>query len=338
MAIEAWSDTARSILEAIDVPAVYREMGLEFKDKASAKGWLTVVNNLSAAVCIEGEAKGRYRDLGGAGESMSLFDYAVAHGGYGDWREARKAFAALAGVKLPKGSEPKRPIDYLDFQPWRPEIGYVYCQQKDPLIATRSLIECGAQYATYPNFIRSELRQSVIALPGYGSGGVDLDPVGWILLAANGQMIEKWEGKDSPPTPVKTLAVKESKPCLLNKFAISRLAGAEVVWKVEGITDMLALQSCIPAALKDKHVVLTNGFGAVESVRDEWVRMLAGKRVLVIGDADTPGQTGAMKWLAALHGKCDVRNVRLPFKVKDSHGEDVRDALTAFSGGKISVA
>jgi hypothetical protein len=52
------------------------------------------------------------------------------------------------------------------------------------------------------------------------------------------------------------------------------------------------------------------------------------KRVLVVGDANRPGQQGAEKFGVAVAEKAsDVRLVSLPFEITDSHGKDLRDFL-----------
>jgi len=57
-------------------------------------------------------------------------------------------------------------------------------------------------------------------------------------------------------------------------------------------------------------------------------RMLAGLPVAVIHDCDDAGEAGREKWGMALTGVAsERRQVRLPWPVKRSHGEDIRDYL-----------
>src|SRR5437879_1977828 len=86
--------------------------------KPTAKGWLPCHaidredHSASAAIFVgEGKARGRYRDMGGSGLSLSFWEFAGKFGGYGDWREARRHFAHKVGTSLPVGAEPKRPAD-----------------------------------------------------------------------------------------------------------------------------------------------------------------------------------------------------------------------------------
>lgn len=336
-----WTEIARRILDALDIEVTYRQMNCRVKDGASAteKGWLACYasgredEHASAAINVgDGPARGRYRDMGGKGDSLSLWEYGARYGGYDDWKACRKALAAQAGVKLPTGAEPKKPGDALDFIAWSTSTVGDWCEAKGGNRGDRGFLkpeavrECGGRLAMWPVNAPAHLRQSVIAFPIFGAGGVDEGPVGWVVVEDRGGHVEKFEGKDKRSIKAKSLTVGGSGQGLLNQWAVARLEQAEVVWKVEGITDMVALHSWIPDRLKEKHVVITNGGGATESVRECWVRALTGKKVFVVGDADIPGQVGSAKWVHALAYKAaSVVNVTLPYAVADNHGRDVRD-------------
>src|SRR5262249_3911185 len=152
-------------------------------------------------------------------------------------------------------------------------------------------------------------------------------PSAWVILSQDGNPLpplREGEGRK------KILTTPGSHGGLMNAFALERISTAEVIWKVEGVTDMLALQSSIPHELRDLHIVLTNSGGCSESPKDAWAELLKGKRICVSHDADRPGQTGAAKWVRSLAGVASkVVNVQLPYDVAPNHGKDLRDYFNA---------
>src|ERR1019366_4167548 len=90
---------------------------------------------------------------------------------------------------------------------------------------------------------------------------------------------------------------------------------------------MLALHTKLQeAGLLGKYLVISNSQGTLEGVKTEWIVALTGKKVIIVHDADRPGQIGANRWVHALAGKAsEVRNVQLPYEVVESHGKDLRD-------------
>ena len=93
----------KQILAALDIRAEYAALGVRVNGQVpSADGWLPCHaigredRNPSAAINLQ---TGRYRDHGGEGDSLSLFDFAAKHGGFSDWRSARDHFAEKAGKK-----------------------------------------------------------------------------------------------------------------------------------------------------------------------------------------------------------------------------------------------
>ena len=106
---------------------------------------------------------------------------------------------------------------------------------------------------------------------------------------------------------------------------------AEIVLDVEGVTDLLAAAS---AGLPAGWVAVTNTSGAKArgKLPREWAR---GKRVIIAGDADEPGQDGQQRAAAAYHqaGAAEVLLGRLPYPVEPDHGKDLRDWL--LDGGKL---
>lgn len=112
-----------------------------------------------------------------------------------------------------------------------------------------------------------------------------------------------------------------------------------MIWKTEGPTDLLALLSVMPDA-----TAFTTANGAKEIPSDWILKECEGETVFVVHDADKPGQEGAT-WVGEPDGRqrpgwCpdlakyakEVRNVRLPFEVEPTNGQDLRDLL-ANQGG-----
>jgi hypothetical protein len=57
-------------------------------------------------------------------------------------------------------------------------------------------------------------------------------------------------------------------------------------------------------------------------------KLLTGKTVYVVGDADKAGELGALKWCTTLVGKAAlVKKITLPYEVVEKHGKDLRDWL-----------
>lgn len=104
-----------------------------------------------------------------------------------------------------------------------------------------------------------------------------------------------------------------------------RFDAADVVWKVEGLTDGLALLPILPP----HHAIITSTNGAAWSPgRDSMppIGVLAGKRVVAAGDADLPGQTGAESFAAdVMSVAAAVYLCRLPFPLEQTSGADFRD-------------
>jgi putative DNA primase/helicase len=188
-----------------------------------------------------------------------------------------------------------------------------------PPVGREAVDMAGGRAAMWPK--KAPLRQLVLAFPAYDADG---KVSRYCLIQPNGRQLSKYEGPNHAPSTGKVFTVGP-RPGFLNRFALDRLAAAEIVWKVEGVTDLLALQTAIPEGLQETHLVITNSGGCSESP-DGYVSRLAGKVVHVVGDCDTPGQKGAARWCNALAGKAaEVRNVVLPFEVETKHGKDLRD-------------
>ena len=100
---------------------------------------------------------------------------------------------------------------------------------------------------------------------------------------------------------------------------------AETILDVEGVTDLLAVVS---AGLPPGWVAVTNTAGAKArgNLPRPWAK---GKRAIVAGDADEPGEEGKHRSAAAYHkaGAREVLYAQLPYAIEKDHGRDIRDWL-----------
>jgi hypothetical protein len=347
--LHQWRDAEQAVLAALDIAAEYKSMGVVFtKDTPTSKGWLPCHaldrkdNTASAAVFVgSGSARGRWRDLGGEGLSCSMWEFAARFGGFRDWKEARKHYAKRAGIQLPGGAEPKRPIDQVELldTPARDIVLANWAELKGGF-DLQTVREVGGRYARYPRKAKAEASQYVVAVPGYQPPGLtDSDPVAWVVANSTGGPVILYNGSGKEPTKSKTLSVGGSVGSLMGEYALRALlaerdgveghTAVEIVWKCEGLSDLLTMHHALRVAgLLGRHVVLSNTQGCLESVKPEWVELLRGKVVYVVQDCDRPGQIGATRWCQSLAGKAaEVKNVTLPYEILEAHGADLRDYL-----------
>jgi len=91
------------------------------------------------------------------------------------------------------------------------------------------------------------------------------------------------------------------------------------------LTDLLAVTS---VGLPDGWAAVTNTAGAKSrgALSRPWA---AGKKVIVAGDADEPGENGKRRSAAAYHqaGASEVLDAQLPYPIEKDHGRDIRDWL-----------
>ncbi len=327
-----WEAYSRQILDGLDIRAEYIALGVNVSTAghASTSGWLPAHaygredRTPSASINVgDGPGRGRYKDFGGGGESLGLFDFAGQHGPYADWKEARRHYAKVAGVKLPKGCKPaKAPDESIAWRGMKPALVELWAQKKEGITAAAAHL-AGVRLGMWPE---PSSKYPIVAFPAYGPNLLDADPCAWVIMARNGRPLPLFKGKNIPPEPRKILTAGGGKAGWIGRHALEHLEEAEVIWKVEGVTTLLALQGIIPEDKRDKHLVLTNSGGAMELPRPEMIECLVGKRVYVVGDADEPGAEGATRWAKALGGVAiEVRNVLSPYEIVEDHGKDLRD-------------
>jgi hypothetical protein len=229
---------------------------------------------------------------------------------------------ALPAKKKAAGTAKSKndPAKDLEFVEWSSQL-VEFLISKRLGITEESLLLAGARMAKYRR------STTVVALPIFGQS-LDLEnPVGWALLNATGGMLPVF-GPDGKQTDQKKIKIAYgSKPGFIGRHGVERLRTASRIWKVEGVTDLLALLAVIPASQRDSDVVVTNSNGAMQC--EPWMAgLLATAPSCVVGDCDAPGQAGASLWVQQIAGQGgSTRNVLLPYEVSETHGKDLRDWL-----------
>ncbi len=333
MNVEKWKEATRQILVAMDVRSEYTAMGLRVSSsKPRTTGWLPCHaidredRTPSAEINVgDGPARGRYRDFGGDGTSYSFFDFAVAHGPFVDWKQSRNHFAKQTGVKLPRGDEDARAVDKLELYDLTPVGKMMWCRRKQG-VSPRAISQVGGRGARWPRGLAPQIQQFLLTIPMFGSALLETDPVAYHSAPLYGRQIRKWRGKDNEPDLIRTMTL--GSPGLMNVWALRHLGEAEVVWLVEGLSDMLALQTALEE--RTDHVVVSCG-GASYSLAEELCPHFQGKDIRICYDNDEAGRNGAKVQVGRLVDVAgEIRNISLPKGVKDlrdhlNSGKDYAD-------------
>jgi P4 family phage/plasmid primase-like protien len=220
----------------------------------------------------------------------------------------------------------------LQFAPaLNPMLVVHFCKAKPP-ITIDALQCCHARQAYYQN------ERKVLAIPVWGQQLKNAEPVGFALYSATGGTLPR-KAKDKETGKwniIEQLKVKLTNKCDAGWLGpVEKIASATHIWKVEGVTDLLAWWSM--ANIPEGHVAITNAFGAGEQPKPWMIEMLAGKTVYTLHDADEPGRNGAMghtddaddfhpgwgNWIASK--ALSSRVPELPYPIKKNHGKDLRD-------------
>ena len=351
-----WKEFKHEILRALDIKQEFLALGVEFtRETPDSKGWLQcrafgrVDRNPSASVNVgDCELRGRYKEFVGDGRSLSLYDFAIECGKFSTFSEALRYYAERSGKSIPRGRPPETPEAQLVFKDYNKDLVMNWCRIKTP-IHPQAVQLSGGKIATFDT--RSSFGvHNVVAFPFFGPGLADADPTGWAVYAINGQALPLPQGKGVEPKMLKVLTMRGSVGGFVGRFGLSILEEADIVWKVEGITDMLALQSAILRYTEEctlcsgsgcsqchggktypyvhKHAVITTSGGAAEFPSEKYTKPLVGKRVFVIHDQDETGEIGTRKWFTELAKVAvECRALKLPFPFVESHGSDIRDYL-----------
>jgi hypothetical protein len=343
------------ILSQLDIAGEYAALGVRTSGNPRASGMVACYahgredRKPSAWINIK---TGYYGDSGGKDAeaySCSLWDFAVRVGRFADWQEARKAYAQKAGVKIGrvkgagKGDWRER-LELLEWdRPGRDAIAQGWCIRK-PGATLAAIKAAGGRLGMYPCYRDKKTKElkrtmhasAVVAFPCYGKWLLDGDPAAWVVYKTSGQPFDVTP-RDHPGERIyaKNVSVGPTSGTLCGLSSLMVLCDPErrekitLVWKVEGIPDLLTVWSVIPEGERDQVAVITQAGGATADVWPHQSEILAGLRVAVIGDADEAGRVGAEKWLRALHGVAgSVWDANLPFEILPKGGQDVRDFLT----------
>ena len=334
-----WQSLNQKILAGLDLQVEAEALNLQFSDQEpKTDGWIECYPNKSAALNV---VSGRYRDLGGNGENLSFWDLCVHLKRFARWQDARDFYAAKSGVAIDTSGKALRdPAEHLAFMPWNPGLVALWCRHK-PGVMPEAVQAAGGRLARYRD------QYTVIALPIFGPGFTAADPVGWVLWNTTGKELPIFHGKDkktgkaSKPTWEKMKTTGNSEGGLIGQHAIDRLVSPsadparQIIWKVEGPTDLLALWSIIPLEKRENHLVITNSGGAQQAPLGWMASVFAGRIVVVVPDSDMPGQVGAAKWAtwaAKVAGEVRMVNKgnlgeigQFGFEIAKNHGKDLRD-------------
>lgn len=252
-----------------------------------------------------------------------------------DFKEVLTATANYLGIK-PKAEKQKiDPTEHLEFLPWNSVLVSIWCAKKKP-IKPDAIKAIGGRLAKYRN------QYTVIAIPVWGPSLDEMPAVGWVLYRADGKDLPKWKKGFKTPEWRKVKLTHGSVAGIIaagNPFKES----SDAIWKTEGPTDLLSLLSVEP-----ERPAFTTANGAKETPQDWIVRECKDRDVVVVHDADKPGQEGAT-WLTNEQGQksragwcpalateaADVRNLTLPFPVEPTNGPDLRDFFAG--GGSIET-
>lgn len=246
-----------------------------------------------------------------------------------DFKTSLELVAKHLGVSPEKRKKKVDPAEHLEFLPWNPTLVGLWCLKKKP-IKPAAIEAIGARVARYRD------QYTVIAIPVWGSSLTDADPVGWVLYRADGGELPKWKSGSKDPEWVKVKLTHGSQAGIIGDTK-AIVSSQSVLWKTEGPTDLLGLLSVAP-----DQPAFTTANGAKEKPLDWIIKLCEGRKVIVIHDADKPGQEGAT-WVPGRDGQrrpgwcpriatvaTKVVNLTLPFTVEPTNGPDLRDF---FNGG-----
>lgn len=182
-----------------------------------------------------------------------------------------------------------------------------YAASKPP-ITVDGIRKCGGQVVNW-------FSQFCVRFDGRANIG-DEQPAAVVLLRA--------DGKPFPATGQLQERKSHSLAGSVNSWITSGdVEAADVVLDVEGIPDLLAVASMLPPGWVA--VTNTGGAGTRGKLSRKWAK---DKRVIVVGDADQPGQEGLRRAILA-YSKAGaiVEAAELPYPIEETHGRDLRDWL-----------
>jgi len=325
---EKWQKYTEDLIDAIDIEAECKEWGLEFTGTVSSQGFAEcravdrADRKPSAAVNLQ---TGYYKDLG-PGASMPFFRFAVEYGPYSNFFDAQRQLAKKYKVKAPVSTAGRSFWSTIREKKWVPVSTSGLCKEVGVTPETLQLV--GGSLAL------NTLDQVVVVFPVYDMiGPFERPQSGIVMMNSAGGKVRKYSGPGAPIDLLRTHSMGTSG--IMNRHAMTHWADAQTIYKVEGVSDMLRLQEMIPEKFRNKHLVVTNSAGC-DAAQDahRFPDLARGKTVVIIHDADEPGQFGsgtdktggATRWFNALNGRAGaVINFQLYDTLETKKGKDLRD-------------
>ncbi|WP_232106753.1 DUF3987 domain-containing protein [Gimesia chilikensis] len=184
-----------------------------------------------------------------------------------------------------------------------------------PPITGAAVAKSGALLCLWPKRAPQGKQIECIAFPAYRDGS---EPAGIILYRSNGENFPEIE---NGPGERKTHLLKGSQ----DGWVISGdLDAAETIIKVEGVPDWLVLAPHVP----DGYAVVTNTHGAGSAAKNCPLDPFNGKRVIIIGDADESGVSGANGLAREVSPYALEVKVIIPDgEIAERGGKDLRDVM-----------
>lgn len=309
----SYLEVEQSILSKLNLCSEYADLGVPLTNPDSS-GWARRIDYDSQVVNMHSGVFFEHKDQ----EGVNFFTFAAEHGSFSSRKDAVAYYAKKVGVELPSR---KNPISALEpvADPNNEKLKS-WCRRKgiDPQIAIRE----GAFVCTRTE--QHNVKAEVLAIPVYNDTDRD-KPCGYVtsLIGAD---------KTNPKLTA------GSEKGIIGKHAYDRVTMArgnpipQIAIKCEGLTDFLRLASEIPEQVRNSVFAFTNAHGCGENP-PSWITLsLSASTILVVGDADAPGQRGASKWAYAFSqvrdGEKEVHNLSLPYDTQEKSGKDVCDFFT----------
>ena len=338
---EKWEKFNELLIDAIDIEAECKEWGLEFTGNVSSQNFAECSapdredRHASAAVNLQ---TGYYKDLG-PGASMPFFRFAVEYGPYSSFFDAQKTLARKYKVRMPTSMAGKSFWSRFRPSQWSDLSVLGFCNELKVTPSTLQLVGCSLGLTT--------LDQSAVIFPVYHMlSPFERPQCGIVLMNSAGGKIRKYAGRGGVTEELRNYSMGSSG--VINRHALHQWQNAVMIYKVEGISDMLRLQHEIEiyndGEFLNKHLVVTNSAGC-DAAQDahRFGDLARGKVVAIIHDHDEPGQFGsgvdkqggAVRWFNSLQDRAQsVGNICLyseePLGLKK--GRDLRDWFDSGNG------
>ena len=326
------SNLKEQLMRRIDYLSAYKDIGLRFDTETpNSGGWCQCFaidrdeQKPSAAVNLQ---NGFYTDLG-SGQRLDFFQMMQMYGGFASFWETLKSFAEKYSIEVPKGRPTHSPEADVTFQRWS-SIGDRWCAMKSTSAEAVHLF--GGSLCRYKS------AYYCVGFKVFSDPMATDDPAGYVVAQTDGHPIPVYNRNGEITGECKIKTVSGTASGLLGEHALSvirtaresgDLSGIKAVFKVEGVTDALALQARIPVDLRRAVLVVTNSAGCAERPKEEYKDAFEGLPVVLIHDQDEPGQKGLSGWKSFLAGRASsLKVVNLPFPMTKNHGKDLKDFFT----------